>query len=42
LKGIGINSIEDLVDTEPEQISKKVSGASKSMVSEWQKAAKEL
>lgn len=42
LKGIGISSIGDLVDTNPEEISKKVSGASKSMVSEWQKAAKEL
>ncbi|TXT57118.1 MAG: DNA repair and recombination protein RadA (modular protein) [Promethearchaeota archaeon] len=39
---IGIKSLEDLIENDPKDISEKVSGASKNMVSEWQKAAKEF
>jgi RecA/RadA recombinase len=42
LNDVGIKDLDDLIDADPEELAEKVNGASKSMVSEWQKLAKEI
>lgn len=42
LGALGINSIEELVNADPENLSSKLSGASSKTVLEWQKNAKGL
>jgi nucleotidyltransferase/DNA polymerase involved in DNA repair len=42
LEALGINSIEDLLASDPDDLSAKLSGASTSKVLEWQKDAKGL
>ena len=42
LAALGVNSIDDLLGADPEDLSAKLSGASTTKVSEWQKNAKEI
>ena len=42
LEALGISSIDELVDADPDDLSAKLSGASSSKVLEWQKNAKGL
>ena len=42
LAALGVNSIHDLLEADPEDLSAKLSGASITKVSEWQKNAKEI
>jgi DNA repair protein RadA len=42
LKQLGINSLDDLLDASPDDLSDKVNGASEKTVQEWQKLAKEI
>ena len=42
LRQLGINSLDDLLDASPEDLSDKVNGASEKTVQEWQKLAKEM
>jgi len=42
LKEHGIKTIDDLLDEDPEDLAKKVSGISKSMIEEWQNYAQNL
>ena len=38
----GINSVEDLINSDPDDISSKISGVSSKMIVDWQKNAKAL
>jgi DNA repair protein RadA len=42
LHALGINSIDDLLAVDPDDLSSKLSGASSNKISEWQKSAKQL
>jgi DNA repair protein RadA len=42
LKAEGIETIDDLLDEDPEDLASKISGVSKSMVEEWQKYAEQI
>ncbi|MBD3253789.1 MAG: DNA repair and recombination protein RadA [Candidatus Lokiarchaeota archaeon] len=42
LKDAGIKNIKDLLDANPDELSKKVSGASKNSIRDFQKSAKQL
>ncbi|MBD3213816.1 MAG: DNA repair and recombination protein RadA [Candidatus Lokiarchaeota archaeon] len=42
LKAEGIETIDDLLDEDPEELANKISGVSKSMVEEWQKYAEQI
>ena len=42
LAALGVNSIHDLLEADPDDLSAKLSGASVSKVSEWQKSAKQI
>jgi transcription termination factor NusA len=42
LAALGVNSIGDLLEADPEDLSAKLSGASSSKIVEWQKHAQEL
>jgi len=42
LKSFGINTVEKLLSTDPEELSAKMSGASPNTVKNWQKDAKIL
>lgn len=42
LAALGVSSIDDLLEADPEDLSAKLSGASATKVIEWQKNAKQL
>ena len=39
---VGVDSVEELVSSDPEQVASKISGVSSKMVLEWQTSAKAL
>ena len=39
---VGVDSVEELVSSDPEKIASKITGVSSKMVLEWQSAAKAL
>lgn len=42
LSTLGINSVPDLLEVDPEDLSSKLSGASSNKIMEWQNSAKKL
>ena len=42
LNALGINSVDDLIAADPDDLSSKLSGASSNKILEWQKSAKSL